>query len=99
MAEKIWSTLSNELAETSAESGKFVVCVQGRRHPASGIVFNSESVVTTHHALRRDDDVAVVLGPGRRLATRVVGRDPGTDLAVLRLEQPIEAPPARWGDS
>lgn len=99
MAEKIWSTLSNELAETTLESGKSVVCVQGRRHPSSGIVFNSESVVTTNHALRRDDDVAVLLAPGQRVAGRVAGRDPSTDLAVLRLEQPIQGPPGRWADS
>lgn len=99
MEEKIWSTLSNELAETTLETGKSVACVQGRRHPSSGILFNSEAVVTTNHALRRDDEVAVVLAPGQRVASRVVGRDPATDLAVLRLEQPIQAPAARWGDS
>jgi S1-C subfamily serine protease len=99
MAERIWSTLSNELAEASLEAGKSVVCVQGRRHPSSGIIFNKESVVTTHHALRRDDDVSIVLAPGQRVTARVAGRDPGTDLAVLRLEQPIQAPPARWGNS
>jgi S1-C subfamily serine protease len=99
MAEKIWSTLSNELAEASLEAGKPVVCVQGRRHPSSGIIFNQEAVVTTHHALRRDEDVAIVAAPGQRIAARVAGRDPGTDLAVLRLEQSVQSPAARWGNS
>jgi serine protease DegQ len=99
MAEKIWAALSNELAETSAGAGKSVVSVQGRRHPSSGIVFTSDSVVTVHHALRREEDTTIVLAPGQRISARVVGRDPSTDLALLRLEQPVKSPPARWGKS
>jgi S1-C subfamily serine protease len=99
MAERIWAALSNELAEASVEAGKSVVSVQGRRHPSSGIVFNSNSVITVHHALRRDEEAVIVLAPGQRIAARVVGRDPSTDLALLRLEQPVKSPPARWAKS
>lgn len=99
MAEKIWTTLSKELAEASAEAGKSVVCVQGRRHPISGIVFTSDSIITVSHALRREEDASVLVASGERVAAQVVGRDPGADLAVLRLGQPIQAPLARWGKS
>lgn len=99
MAETIWTALSNELAETSAEAGKSVVSVLGRRHPSSGIMFASDTAITVNHALRRDEDTSIVLAPRQRISARVAGRDPSTDLAVLRFEQPIQAPPARWGKS
>ncbi|HEY6306176.1 MAG TPA: trypsin-like peptidase domain-containing protein [Candidatus Angelobacter sp.] len=96
MAEKIWAVLSNELAGASADAGRSVVSVQGRRHPSSGIVFTSDSVITVHHALRREEDATIVLAPGQRIAARVAGRDPSTDLALLRLEQPVKSPVALW---
>lgn len=94
--EKIWATLANELEETSAEAGRSVVGVHGARHFSSGIVISKDAVVAASHALGRDDEITVVTGPGQTLPAHVAGRDPGTDLAVLRLQQPIAAPAARW---
>lgn len=94
--EKIWTTLANELAETSAEAGKSVVGVHGARHFSSGIVIAPDAVVAANHALRRDDEITVVTAPGQTVSARIAGRDPGTDLAVLRLQESIQAPAARW---
>ncbi len=99
MAEQIWTALSNEIANTAAEAGKSVVAVHGRRHPSSGVVFASDSIVTASHAVKRDDEITVITGPGERVKARIAGRDPGTDLAVLRLEQPIGTNPAKWSDT
>lgn len=99
MAESVWTTLSNELAETAATVGKSVVAVHGRRHPSSGILWNKDSVVTASHALRRDDEITVVLTPGTKIIGRVAGRDPGADLALVRLQEQVEAPALRWGDT
>src|SRR5215467_4184154 len=99
MAENIWAALSSELAEASVNAGKFVVAVHGRRHPSSGILWTKDSIITAHHALRRDEDSSVVTAPGQNISARVVGRDPTTDLAPLRLQQPIESTNARWGDA
>ena len=99
MAENIWALLSNHFAETAATAGKSVVAVHGRRHPSSGVLWSGDAVVTASHALRRDDDISVVTGPGISTQARVAGRDPSTDLAVLRLEQPVQGTPARWGDT
>lgn len=99
MAQSVWATLSNELAEASSTAGKSVVAVHGRRHPSSGILWSKDAVVTTNHALRRDEDISVTFAPGQSVAARVAGRDAGTDLAVLRLQQPIEAEAPRWGDA
>ncbi|HEV2963784.1 MAG TPA: trypsin-like peptidase domain-containing protein [Candidatus Angelobacter sp.] len=99
MAENIWAALSNELAEAAAAVGKSVVAVHGRRHPSSGILWNKDSVVTASHALRRDEEITVVLAPGAKTMGRVAGRDPGTDLAVVRLQEKVDAPALSWGDS
>jgi len=99
MAENIWATLSNQLAETTATVGRSVVAVHGRRHPSSGIFWSGDSVVTTNHTLRRDDDISIVIGPGNSTPARIVGRDPSTDLAVLRLQQPVQGASTRWGDA
>lgn len=97
--ENIWTKLSNELAEISAEAGKSVVAVHGTSHPSSGIVIAKDAVVAASHAVRRDDDITVVTAPGQKLTARVTGRDPSTDLVVLRLQQPIDAPAARWAST
>ncbi|MGC2695702.1 MAG: trypsin-like peptidase domain-containing protein [Candidatus Angelobacter sp.] len=97
--EKIWTTLANELAETSAEAGKSIVSVQGARHSSSAIVIAGDAVVAASHAVRRDDEITVATAPGQRLPARVAGRDPGTDLAVLRLEHAIDAPAVRWAST
>jgi S1-C subfamily serine protease len=97
--EKIWATLANELAEVSAEAGKSIVGVHGARHFSSAIVIAKDAVLAASHAVRRDDEITVVTAPGERVAARVAGRDPGTDLAVLRLQQPLNAPVASWAST
>jgi S1-C subfamily serine protease len=97
--EKIWATLTRELADASAEAGKSVVGVHGARHFSSGIVIAKDAVVAASHTVGRDDEITVVTAPGQTLAARVAGRDPGTDLTVLRLQQAIDAPVARWGST
>lgn len=78
---------SNELALLAARAGQGVVAVHGRpRIPSSGILWRSGVVVTAEHALRRDDDLRVTLPDGATVAAEFAGRDPGTDLAVLRLQ-------------
>src|SRR5215471_10436232 len=99
MAENIWALLTNQLAETAATAGKSVVAVHGRRHPSSGILWSSDAVVTASHALRRDEDISVVTNPGTNTQARLAGRDPSTDLAVLRLEQPVQGTAALWADT
>jgi S1-C subfamily serine protease len=97
MSEKTWARLADELARGAEDAGKWVVAVRGRRHPASGVLLGKDAIVTVHHAIPREDEISVVVGPGRRVAARVAGRDPGTDLAVLRLSEPVETSTTPWG--
>jgi S1-C subfamily serine protease len=72
--------------------------VEARRLPSSGVVWSAEGViVTAHHAVERDEGIEVGLADGRSAAASLVGRDPTTDVAVLRAEASGLAAPA-WGD-
>lgn len=99
MAQSAWQVLSNELAMIAGEAGRSVVAIHGRRHPSSGVVWTEEAIVTVNHGLRRDEDITVVLENGQRISAQVAGRDPRTDLAVLRLSEKIAAPTPCWGDA
>src|SRR5579872_3391461 len=81
------AALSDDLAGAVERTAPFVVAVNGRgRIPSSGVVWRAGVVVTAEHSLKRDDDLSVVLPDGRKLAASLAGRDPGTDLAVLKVE-------------
>jgi len=78
--------LSNALADAVAAADSYVVRVEGRRRmPASGILWNEDGViVTANHVVRRDEGITVGLPGGKSAEATLVGRDPSTDLAVLR---------------
>ena len=80
--------LSDALAAAVEGAGKSVVRIKGRRRlAASGIVWRDDgTIVTANHVVKRDEGVRVGLPDGEVLDATVVGRDPSTDLAVLRVE-------------
>ena len=98
--QQVLSSLSDALAATVEASGPSVVKVDARdRLSASGIVWSADGVVVTaHHVVERDDDIGVGLPDGRTVAASLVGRDPSTDLAVLRAEAGSLTPPT-WSDA
>src|SRR5258708_3043280 len=86
MNTEIWKDLSTGLASAVEKVGPTVVAVNARpRVPTSGVLWRPGVVVSTHHTVRRDEDITVSLADGQTLAATLAGRDPGTDLAVLRL--------------
>ena len=81
------AALSAGMADAVEKVATSVVRVHGRRRrPASGVVYAPEVVLTASHALEREEDLTVGTSDGRTLAARFAGRDPSTDLAVLRVE-------------
>ena len=87
--------LSESLAETVDSVGRGVVRVEARRRGhASGVLWSADGlVVTAHHAVQRDSDIRVGLPGGDIVEAQLLGRDPATDLAVLRIEEPeLELP-------
>ena len=94
--------ISNELAGIVEEAGPSVVRVEGRRRlAASGVIWSDDGiVVTAHHVVERDDRIGVGLADDKKVEAELVGRDPTTDLAVLRVEgaQPSSATTAQSDD-
>jgi S1-C subfamily serine protease len=80
------SALSNQMADAVERVSTALVTVNGRpRQPASGIVYANDYVLTADHVLEREDDLTVGTHDGRTLPAQFVGRDPASDLAVLRV--------------
>lgn len=78
--------LSNAFASVVKSAGASVVRVEARRRmPATGIIYSADGViVTSHHVVERDDNITIALPDGSTVSATLVGRDPSTDLAVLR---------------
>lgn len=81
-------SLSSELAGLVERVAPTVVRVDdGTRLTATGTLWSEEGVVvTTSHGVERDEDIAIELGDGTRYLATLIGRDPDTDLAVLKVE-------------
>jgi S1-C subfamily serine protease len=98
MASSSVAQFSNELSAAAAQAGNSVVAVFGRRHlPSSGTVWRNGVVVTANHAIDREEEISVLLPGGKRIPAKLTGRDPGTDLAALRVDS-SELQPAKFGD-
>jgi S1-C subfamily serine protease len=84
----ILSAFSDALVEAVAKASKSTVLVNGRhRLPASGIAYASDLVLTADHVVERDEELSVMLPEGETISVTIAGRDPGNDLALLRLEK------------
>ena len=81
------SQFSESLAALVETAGASVVGVEaGRRARGTGTVWSKDGlIVTAEHVLPHDDGIRVRLGDGRQVDATLVGRDPTTDVAVLRI--------------
>lgn len=83
---------SEAMTQATAKAGAATVMVNARkRMPASGVVFDTQLVLTADHTVEREDGIQVQFGDGSEFAARLAGRDPASDLAVLRLDKPAPA--------
>lgn len=83
--ESTLTVLSNEMADAVATAASAVVQVEGHRRPASGVVHSPDTVVTTARAIGGGDHLQVRRHDGVSLDALLVGWDPTTGLAVLRV--------------
>ncbi len=96
----ILQRLSDELAGAVETAGQATVRVNARRRlPATGIVWTADgagsTIVSANHVVERAEDITVTTHDGRELAAKLVGRDPGSDLAILRVEGTALTPATR----
>ena len=92
-------TLSNEFAAAAESVGSSVVAIYGRRWmPSSGIQWRSGVIVTANHGIRREEDITVVLDGEKSTKARLAGRDPSTDLAILKISDGATIPLPPFAD-
>ena len=85
--------LSNSMAAATEKAAASTVSVNARRRmPASGIAFAPDLILTADHVIEREDGITVLLANGTEATAKLAGRDPGSDLAVLRLEKERTTP-------
>ena len=84
--------LSGQIAGAVERVSPSIVAIDARpRVRTSGVIWRPGIVVSTNHTIKRDEEITVTLHSGQQVGATVVGRDGGTDLAVLRLENSTEA--------
>jgi S1-C subfamily serine protease len=81
------AALADQLAAVVERVGQSVVRVEGRRRQsASGLVWSAGGLIlTADHVVERDEALGVGLPDGREVEATLAGRDPATDLALLRV--------------
>lgn len=81
-------TLSDATAAIVESAGRGIVRVEARRRlPASGFVWSADGViVTAHHVVEQIENIEIGLADGKTATAKLVGRDPTTDIAVLRAQ-------------
>src|SRR4029077_8448677 len=88
MTSSVLETISNELAAAAEGVGVSVVAIYGRRWmPSSGIQWRKGVIVTANHTIRREEDITVSVAGGQTSKATLAGRDPSTDLAVLKVPE------------
>jgi len=84
MSTSLLSSYSDAIADAVATVAPSVVQVSGRRRPVSGVVYDTDAVLTNARALGREDHLKVRAHDGRVIDAELAGWDPSTGLAVLR---------------
>ena len=85
--EHVLSSFSANLADLAESAGQSAVGIEARhRIGSSGFLWKPGIIITAAHAIRRDDEIPVVLPDGKRSTAELVGRDLDTDVAVLKID-------------
>lgn len=84
---------SNGLTSAVEKGGASTILVDARkRYPASGIAYADDLVLTADHVVTREENIKILTPDGRSLDAVLAGRDPGSDLALLRLSEKALTP-------
>lgn len=81
-----FADLSSAFADAVAATSPYVVEVQSHRSLASGFFWRGGLIVTPDETLAEEGKIEVERADGTVLEAKLVGRDPATDIALLRVE-------------
>ena len=71
-----------------------------RRSSGSGFIIRNDGlIITNNHVVESASEIMVTLPDEREYQAKILGRDPKTDLAVLKVEPERDLPVANLGDS
>jgi serine protease DegQ len=85
-----WSELSKELCNTVQGVGKSVIALQAEGSTTvSGIVLDELTIVTTASFISDGEKIRAWVSPDQQVDASVIGRDRGTDIALLKPDQPV----------
>ena len=66
----------------------------------TGIIFTADGyILTNNHVIEQADTITVVLDDNEQYPATIIGRDPLTDLAVIKIDPETRLTPATFGDS
>jgi len=100
MGSSVLETLSNDFASAAEAVGPSVVAIYGRRWmPSSGIQWRNGVIVTAHHTIRREEDISIAGESGKTFKATLAGRDPSTDVAILKLTADASLPVPSFGEA
>src|SRR5690242_6749593 len=93
------TSLSQSLTEAVEATAPSVVRVEaGRRRPSSGVAWSKEGLIlATSHSVEIEEGIAVSLDGQSLVPAELVGRDPSTDVAVLRVQATL--PTLTWAEA
>jgi S1-C subfamily serine protease len=83
------SQFSDQLASVVEQAARSIVTVAARpRQTATGIIWRADTetiILTADHVIEREDEINITLPDTRAVTAQLIGRDPSTDVAALRL--------------
>ncbi|HYB08617.1 MAG TPA: S1C family serine protease [Alphaproteobacteria bacterium] len=85
-------SFSHAIADLVERTAPCVVAVHSHRSRASGFFWRPGLIVTADETLAEEGEIAVILQGGERVAATLVGRDPTTDVALLRTDRNLPKP-------
>jgi S1-C subfamily serine protease len=84
---QLLQSFSNAVSELADSVSPSVVNVNAGRRGGTGMVWSQDGqVVTANHVIGRSSTTTVTLADGRELEARILGRDPYTDVALLKVD-------------
>jgi S1-C subfamily serine protease len=93
------TNLSASLSGLVAATAPSIVAIHSHRALSSGFIWKTGMIVTADEALADEGEVAVTLSGGKRISATIAGRDPTTDIALLRADIDAVSPIALDGSA
>jgi S1-C subfamily serine protease len=85
----ILTQFSSALVERSAAANAAIAAIQLPGRHVTGTLWRPDAVITSEQSLPEDEEFELVKAGGSAIKAKMAGRDPGTNIAVLTLAQPL----------